>query len=356
MREQAVKTYFSFVLVVVLLPTLGTRGSAAQESRQGPLTPPPKREVTRLPVEVTPEKPPVPVEEIIRRFTQKEDEFQRALGAYTFQKTIRVQEFGDDGKPAGEFQVATEWLAASDGKFYEKIVQYPPSTLRRMKLAPEDLGTLARMPAFAVTSDQLSKYEVTYAGKQPVDEITTYVFQVKPKQLERRRAYFEGLLWVDDRDLLVVKTYGKWVTETGDVASPELPFTLFETYRETIDGKYWFPTYARSDDTLKTKGGETRIRLTIRWTDYRPAASGISKAPGATSAAEPTELSVGFQQLRQAINRRKQRVRIRRTQSTVCGKGAQHGNRANTREPSHFDVFGRIADVHARLRPQAQAA
>jgi hypothetical protein len=242
------------------------------QAPQGPLTPPPKREVIRIPIEATLEPPPIPAEEIVRRFTQKEDEFQRARGGYSYRKIVRVQEFGEDNKPAGEFQLTTELAVAADGKRYEKIVHEPPSTLRHMTLAREDVETLARIPAFVLTTGQLDKYELTYGGKQPVDELTTYVFRVKPRQLERKRAYFEGLVWVDDRDLLIVKTYGKWVTEIGDVSSPELPFTMFETYREMIDGKYWFPIYARSDDTLTLKNEATRIRLTIRWSDYKPLA------------------------------------------------------------------------------------
>ena len=256
----------------MLLLTAGWAG--AQEPKQGPITPPPSREVRRIPAETTPEPPPIPVEEIIRRFAQKEDEFGRERAAYTFRKTIRVQEYGKDNKPSGEFLLTTEPAVAADGKRYEKIIDAPPPTLRQLKLEPEDLEILARIPPFILTSEQLAKYELTYAGKQPVDELTTYLFRVKPRQLERTRAWFEGLVWVDDRDLVIVKTYGKWVTETGDVSTPQLPFTLFETYRENTDGKYWFPTYARSDDALKVKNGEVRIRLTIRWTDYKQFANG----------------------------------------------------------------------------------
>jgi len=273
----------AFLLVVLLLA--GMRVAAAQEPKQGPLPPPPSREVKRIPVEATAEPPPIPAEEIVRGFAQKEEEFFRARSAYTYRKTVRVQEFGEDNKPAGEFQLVTEPASAPDGKRYERIVEEPASTLHGLTLAPEDLEIIARMPLFALTTDQLSKYELTYAGKQPLDELTTYIFRVQPKQRERTRAYFEGLVWVDDRDLLIVKTYGKWVTETGDVASPQLPFTMFETYRENIDRKYWFPTYARSDDVLKLKSGDVRIRLTIRWTDYKLA--GAVATPRADPAKPP---------------------------------------------------------------------
>jgi hypothetical protein len=267
---------------------LGAGHAAAQEPKTGPLTPPPSREVKRIPAEKAPEPPSIPVEEIIRRFTQKEDEFLRARAAYTFRKTVRVQEFSDDGKVSGEFQIATEPAAASDGRRYERVVQQPPSTLRRIPLAPEDLEILARIPVFPLTTEQLSKYELSYTGKQLVDEISAYTFRITPRQLERTRAYFDGLIWVDDRDLLVVKTYGKWVTEVGDVSTPELPFTTFETYRENIDGKYWFPTYTRSDDYLRQKAGELHIRLTVRWTDYKPLGN-VSATPAAATPPPDTK-------------------------------------------------------------------
>src|SRR5207245_10930016 len=135
-----------------------------------------------------------------------------------------------------------------------------------LRVAPEGLVILAGIPAFPLVTAQLNKYQLTYPGKQPVDDLTTYLFRVKPKQPERKIAYFEGLVWVDDRDLVVAKTYGKWVTEVGDVSTPQLLFTLFETQRENIDGKLWFPNYARSADTLNLTRGDVRIRLTIRWT------------------------------------------------------------------------------------------
>ena len=73
---------------------------------------------------------------------------------------------------------------------------------------------------------------------------------------------------MDDRDLQIVKTYGKGVghRQEGRPGS----FRKFETYREQIDGKYWFPTYTRADDTLHFKSGENvPIRMTVKYQDYK---------------------------------------------------------------------------------------
>ena len=267
------------LLAILFLLSIVATAAGAQEAKPGPMTAPPEHNVRRLGTEAKPEAPPpVPPEQIIQRFSQKEDEFLTVRAHYGYRKTIRVQEFDNQGKVSGEFQVSAAPIIGSDGKPYEKILAGPPSTLRLLRLEPEDLEALGRIPAFPLTTNQLSKYDVTYTGKEQVDEVNCYLFHVKPKVVERTRAYFEGLVWVDDQDLEVVKTYGKWVTELGDVHSPQLPFTLFDTYRENVEGKYWFPAYSRADDSIRLKDGEVRIRLTIRWTDYKPL---TSSAPAA---------------------------------------------------------------------------
>jgi hypothetical protein len=86
----------------------------------------------------------------------------------------------------------------------------------------------------------------------------------------------------------VVKTYGKWVTDLGDEHAPELPFTNFETYRENVEGKYWFPNYARSDEYLRSKdSGDIPVRLVIKWTDFKPLLASAAPAPAAVDAAKP---------------------------------------------------------------------
>ena len=69
---------------------------------------------------------------------------------------------------------------------------------------------------------------------------------MKPKKMVKGERYFEGEIWVDDRDFQIVKTYGKGV---GIIKkSKDNQFPKFETYREQIDGKYWFPTYTHADE------------------------------------------------------------------------------------------------------------
>ena len=271
----------------VLLLLVALQGSSlhAQDAPQGPIAPPPEHHVTRIGIESAPAAPPsLPEAEIVKHFSQKEDEYLLSRTNYTYRKTIRIQEFGEGGQPTGEFVLVTQPGRDVDGKLFEKVVEKPRSTLRHLFLRSEDLEGLQRIPAFPLTSSQLAKYDLKYLGKEQVDEIDCYIFQAKPKMVERIKAYFDGIVWVDAKYLEVVKTYGKWVTDQGDMHTlADLPFSLFETYRENVDGKYWFPNYARSDGTVKLKELEIPVRLVVKWTDFKAGAS----APQAPAPIAP---------------------------------------------------------------------
>jgi hypothetical protein len=254
----------------------------AQDAPQGPIAPPPEHHVTRIGNEPEPPAPPsLPEPEIIQRFTKKEEEYLLSRTHFTYRKTIRIEEFGPDGKPSGEFVLITEPARDADGKLFEKVVERPQSTLQHFYFRSEDLEGLQRIPAFPLTTAQLAKYNLKYLGKEQVDEVECYIFQVKPKMVERQKAYFDGVVWVDAKYLEVVKTYGQWMTDLGPMhAVKDLPFNLFETYRENVEGKYWFPSYSRSDETADVKGQQIPVRIVIKWTDFKP----IPATPPAATA------------------------------------------------------------------------
>jgi len=234
----------------------------------GPQTPPKAPDILRLPTHpaAPTEQPPIAPEEIIRRFSAQEDQLARLFTAYAYRKTVRLEEVGPDGKVSGQAEIAASSLPVSED--VRRKAGEPQSTLRFLSLERDDIEALSKIPAFPLVSSNLPKYEISYEGKQLVDELSTYVFQVKPRQLERTHAYFDGLVWVDDHDLAIVKTYGKWVTETGDAQTSKLPFTIFETYRQPIANKYWLPAYSRSDGSYDNRGITVPVRLIIRLDQY----------------------------------------------------------------------------------------
>ena len=260
----------------------------AQENAPGPLTPPPEHEVKRITGVPQPEAPPsLPPAQIIQGFAKKEDIYLAARPQFSYRKTIRIQEFGPDGHPSGEFIATYEAARSSDGQLYEKALSSPATSLQYLQFEPEDAQFLTRIPAFPVSMATLAKYNVQYLNTEKIDEVDCYIFQVSPKTLDRQHALFDGVVWVDQKYLEVVKTYGKWVTDLGALKPPTLPFDMFETYRENVEGKYWFPNYSRAEGVFKMKDREIPIRVTIKWTDFKPfpAAAG---APASPSTAPPT--------------------------------------------------------------------
>jgi len=204
--------------------------------------------------------------EIIRRFAAKEAEFAKARENYTYRQSLKIQELTPSGAVQGQHEMVSDIIFSAEGKRTEKVVRAPVSTLHLL-LDPGDEQDLRNVQPFVLTTDQIPEYDIRYLGRQKVDEIPCYQFAVKPKKLEKGKRYFEGEIWVDDRDFQIVKTFGKGVglLKKGD----DNQYPRFETYRQQIDGKYWFPTYTRADDTLHFKNMNQRLRMTVKYEDYK---------------------------------------------------------------------------------------
>jgi hypothetical protein len=258
--------------IIGLLVTfvLGIALTARAQGDAGPLGPPPKFEVKRIPSVPHPGPPPIPEQEIIRRFAANEDTARKVYLTYDFQQTIRIEEMSN---PGGQFMVTGEEYTRPDGLRFWRVVKPAESTLKLTHYSFEDVRTITTLPIFFLTSDQISNYDFLYAGQQKLDELNTYVFQVKPKQLSRSQRLFQGVVFVDDHDLAIVETYGKFVTEVIEEGA-KLPFSLYETYRENFQDKYWLPTYTTSDDYMGTSTDDQfQLRLVIRSTDFKPNAT-----------------------------------------------------------------------------------
>ena len=273
------------LIVACAMVAAGTGLSApplAAQEPAGPQKGAKSPDIVRIPTQPAPstDQSPIPPDEIIRRFSANEDELARVFATYGYRKTVRLEEVGDDGKVSGQAQISASTSASDD----RRPSGEPQSTLRYLDLERDNIEALSKIPVFPLVSSNLPKYNISYQGKQPVDELSTYVFQVKPKQLDRAHAYFDGLVWVDDHDLTIVKSYGKWVTETGDFQPSKLPFALFETYRQPVADKYWLPAYSRSDGSYDNRGASVPVRLIIRWDQYAPLPAA---GPGRQNAPEP---------------------------------------------------------------------
>jgi hypothetical protein len=208
----------------------------------------------------------VDVGRIVRAFTQKETEFRKALNNYTFKRDAVVQTIGMGGQITGEYNRVSQFTFNDSAERFERITYFPQPTLTEISFTNEDLEDLGGVEPFALEASKIDEYEFTYVGKEKLDELNTYVFDVAPKFIPKKvsERYFQGRVWVDDHDLQIVKVRGKGVPEGKQ------RFPTFETYREQVDGKYWFPTYTYADDDLTFPHNQVvHVRMKVRYTDYK---------------------------------------------------------------------------------------
>ena len=219
-------------------------------------------------------------EEIIQRFAAKEKEFREARDQYTFRQSVTVQTIDGD-TVTGEYREVFDVQFDDRGKHLENVVFAPQSSLENggISMSPEDVDDIRHKLPFVLTSEDVGEYDVLYVGQQQEDELHCYVFDIAPKQIVGKKRYFQGRIWVDDHDFQIVKTFGKTVPETRvkkNGKGNENLFPKFTTWREQIDGKYWFPTYTKADDILHFHTGDIHIREIVTYTESRRFGSNVT--------------------------------------------------------------------------------
>src|SRR5579863_1327351 len=226
------------------------------------------------PLDTAPPKDVTP-EEIIRHFAANETEFAKAREQYTFRQDVKVQTLDGD-TPDGEYREVFDVIFDSKGKRTENVVFAPQSSLTKISMSQEDMEDIRHRLPFVLTAEQVPEYNILYVGQQQEDDLHCYVFDIAPKQIEGKKRYFQGRIWVDDKDFQIVKTYGKTVPDIRKKKDNENLFPKFTTYREqVVDGPYWFPVYTRADDTLHFSTGDVKIREIVKYTNYKKFGSNV---------------------------------------------------------------------------------
>jgi hypothetical protein len=270
MENQMRHRNFFSALAIIFLLGLFSPGARAQfsvcEGGNGPLD-------TAKPSGIT-------TEEIIQKFAAKETLFKAARAKYSYTQTISVQELsGNEQNVEGEFNQVAEVSVDSEGRRVEKPTFAPASTLRAIQISSADMEDIKDRLPFVVTTEELSQFNITYVGRQQVDELKTYIFDITPKNPKKEKQSFRGKVWVDDHDLVIVKTCGKTREDVNansiKRSQPKDLVPTFVTYREQIDGQYWFPTYCKANEILRfgVRGrGDVHFREIVKYTNYKSAA------------------------------------------------------------------------------------
>jgi hypothetical protein len=223
---------------------------------------------------------PVDAQKIVQAFSAKETEFRQALNNYAFKRDASIQQIGMGGAILGEYHRVSQFVFDDRANRFEKITYFPAPTLTELVITPEDIEDLGGIQPFALEASKINLYNFEYLGTEHIDELDTYVFDVQPKVLPKKvsERFFQGRVWVDTRDLQIVKVRGKGVPEGKQ------RFPTFETYRQQIDGHYWFPVYTYADDTLIFPDIAIQVRMLVRYTDFQRFRSRVT----ITEAEEPT--------------------------------------------------------------------
>lgn len=247
--------------------------------------PPVNQESSTAPL---PDPSPARIQQIIQTFAAKEKLFEDARNNYTYRQINKVYEYDAAGQVDGTWEQDWDILYGAEGKRIEQVTYAPESSLKQLSVTEQDIQSFRNIQPFVLTTDSLADYDVQYLGHVHVDYITCYVFSVRPKELKKGHLYFKGVVWVDDQALQIVKAEGIMIPQTKDNRFPR-----FTTWRQQIDGKYWFPTFTMADDTLYFGNGAppVHIKEIVKYTDYKQfksnfkilSAKAITSPPGKNS-------------------------------------------------------------------------
>jgi hypothetical protein len=256
MKSRGFAPFLPAFVVVLALCCVST-AFASDDRGEGPLDP-------SQPAGVT-------VDQIIQRFASKEKQFKTARDQYTYTQDVKVQTL-DGSTVDGEYHQVSDVLFDNQGHRIEEVVFAPQSSLERVTMTQADYDDIRNRLPFVLTSDDIVKYDVLYAGKQREDELGTYVFDIAPKTMEKGERYFQGRIWVDDKDFQIVKTYGETVPQVHNAKHPEKEnlSPKYTTWRQQIDNVYWFPVYTYAEDTLHFSGGDdVKMRYIVKYKNYK---------------------------------------------------------------------------------------
>jgi hypothetical protein len=238
------------------------------------------------------------IDRIVKKFTENEFLFRQALNVYAFNRYATMQTVGLGGNITGTYKRDSYLTFNEAGERFEKILFAPVSTMTEITITVADIDNLGGIDPFAIEPKMANQYNFTYLGKEKIDELNLHVFEVGPKVMPDPKKgiakFFQGKIWVDDEDLMIVKSKGKAVPEGKE------RFATMETFRENVDGKYWFPSFSTSDDELVfEKGQAVKMRIRVRYKDYKLGRTDVKivgeedvplEKPAATPSSTPPPL------------------------------------------------------------------
>ena len=209
-----------------------------------------------------------PPADLVRLVIARETETQAAQSHYTYRQTVTLDELDSHGAKTGSYAEVRDIIFSPTEERSELAIGKPSDTLKHLKMTDEDFDDIRRVQPFLLTKDQAFLYETKFRGEETVDGVDCFVLQIHPRQILDGQRLFDGLLWIAKSDYSTIRSEGHAMPEIRSLKSENL-FPHFTTIRRKSEGGFWFPVTTYGDDTLYFRSGPQRIRLTIRYTDYK---------------------------------------------------------------------------------------
>jgi hypothetical protein len=217
-----------------------------------------------LPAAAAEDAPP----DLAKRIAHQETQTQALRDNYTYRQTVELQELDNRGGARGEYREIRDVIFSPQHERTEQMIGHPTVNLKNLKMTDEDYRDIRDIQPFVLPEEQLWIYETKFRGEEHMDDIDCWVLQVRPRQILQGQRLFDGLVWADKRTFSIVRMEGQAVPQIRTLKSENL-FPRFTTIRRPFDGDHWFPVTTWADDTLYFRTGPQRIRLTIRYSNYK---------------------------------------------------------------------------------------
>jgi hypothetical protein len=197
-----------------------------------------------------------------------ESETQRARDHYTYKQSVAIEELSDHGGMVGQYREERDVIFSPTEERTEQMIGRPLLSLKNLKLTDEDFADIRNIQPFVLVEELLPIYETKFRGEEKIDDVDCYVLQVRPRQILSGQRLFDGMLWIKKDGLAIIRSEGQAVPQIHSLKQENL-FPRFTTVRRPIDGQHWFPVYTYADDALEFRTGPQRIRLKIRYSNYK---------------------------------------------------------------------------------------
>lgn len=211
------------------------------------------------------EDPPANLAKLV---AHRETETEAERNEYTYRQTVTIEELDDHGGMRGQYRETRDIIFSPKHERTEQLIGKPQNGLKYLIMTEEDFRDIRDIQPLVLTEDRLWNYETKLRGEENIDGVDCWVMAVRPRQILEGQRFFDGLLWVDQKEYNIVRMQGQAVPQIRSMKSENL-FPRFTTIRKPVDGKHWFPIYTYADDTLQFRTGPQRERLRISYSEYK---------------------------------------------------------------------------------------